>query len=64
MTVSFFLLVVLKSHIHTIFDDNSPTTGEGDGEKSNREKEGTGETSVPVIITIILTIQKYYHVFI
>ena len=58
MTVSFISLVVLKSHIHTIFDDNSPTTGDGDGEmidgeKSNRE----GETSIPVIITIILTIQ-------
>ena len=45
MTVSFFLLVVLKSHIHTIFDDNSPTPGDGDG-----------ETWVSVIITIILII--------
>ena len=47
ITVSFFSLVVLNSHIHVhiIFDDNSPTTstkGEGEG-------EGDGETSIPVI---------------
>ena len=52
MTVSFLSLVVLNSHIHihTILDDNSPTTstkGEGEG-------KGDGETSIPVINDNIL----------